>query len=145
MVVMSVEGTVATPKTSISSSAVSIIGSGVAVEIEPMSGTKLGDTTSGRVMICGAGAMSFSLTGLQPQSMVVVWLRSPSTHLTDKMTNEDGSIDFGVQLPTYLDAGDHEMQVDMVNAKGQRSSMAAGLSFEPICNQLINQFEIKEQ
>lgn len=138
MVVMSVEGKLSTPETSFTAEGVSIVGGGVNIDMVALGGTKLSDTTTGRVMICGTGAMSFSFVGLQPQSMVVVWLRPDSTRLVDDMTTTDGSIELDVRLPSDLATGDHEMQIDMVNERGEESAMAAGFRFEPICGKRNN-------
>jgi hypothetical protein len=65
---------------------------------------------------------------LKPGSKVVVWLRPSMKRLAVAKVKADGTIDLDVTLPDDLPAGDHLLQIDMVNADGEQVSMATGFS-----------------
>ncbi len=125
---MSSTGEVSIPKTSRTGRGFTIEGGGVKVGIAPSKGTKMAKNASGQMVISGPGKLNVSKSGLKPGSKVVVWLRPSMKRLAVAKVKADGTIDFDVSLPDDLPAGDHMLQIDMVNADGEQVSLATGFS-----------------
>ena len=125
---LSSTGKVSKAKTVKTSKGITIEGGGVKVGISPSKGTKMAKNTSGQMVVSGPGKLNVSKSGLKPGSKVVVWLRPSMKRLAVAKVKADGTIDLDVALPDDLPAGDHLLQIDMVNADGEQVSMATGFS-----------------
>lgn len=125
---LSSTGKVSKPKTTETRSGLTIEGGGVKVGLSPVKGTKMARNASGQMVISGTGTIAISKSGLKPGSKVVVWLRPSMKRLAVKRVKADGTVDFNVTLPADTEAGEHTLQIDMVNAKGNAVSMASGFS-----------------
>lgn len=126
--ILSSTGKVSKPKTVKTSKGITIEGGGVKVGISPSKGTNMSENASGQMVVSGPGKLNVSKSGLKPGSKVVVWLRPSMKRLAVANVKADGTIDVNLTLPDDLAAGDHLLQIDMVNADGEQVSMATGFS-----------------
>lgn len=125
---LSSTGKVSKPKTTETRSGLTIEGGGVKVGLSPVKGTKMARNASGQMVISGTGTIAISKSGLKPGSKVVVWLRPSMKRLAVAKVKADGTVALNVTLPADAEAGEHTLQIDMVDAKGKAVSMATGFS-----------------
>ena len=125
---LSSTGKVSKPKTTETSNGFTIEGGGVKVGLSPVKGTTMAKNESGQTVVSGTGTIAISKSGLKPGSQVAVWLRPEMKRLAVAKVKADGTVEFNVSVPASAKAGEHTLQIDMVNAKGNAVSMATGFS-----------------
>ena len=65
--------------------------------------------------------------GLQPNSVVDVWIFSTPTHLGNVKTDSDGAFTATFEVPRSIQSGNHTLKIDGKTPTGALTTMAAGI------------------
>ena len=127
-VAIAADGSKIAPRTTVRDGKVAASLGKTAIVLAGAPGSNVYTNASGQLVVEIPGRVLVTGKGLKPGTSATVWLMSTPTLLGYATIDKDGTLAKTFTLPANLAAGQHTIQVEVLNAAGVEVNLAFGLS-----------------